>query len=114
MKKIEINVDLGDRASNLAPATLSEYYPEISFTEDKPCDIPDEGILTVKYRLVRHGEDTRVENSPLYNYTIQIEKLIDAVPEKEDVISPTRKIDEAGEALDALVAEKVKEKDASY
>lgn len=107
MKTIELDVDL-ERNYGISEPSAVGNYPEVSFTEDKPCDIPEEGVLTVKYRLVRHGTDTTDENRPRYSYTICLKELVSAVA--EEVESPTKKYDEAGEALDALAAEKMKEK----
>lgn len=112
MKKIELNIDL-DRESGLnSVPTGVGYYPEFSFTEDKPCDIPEEGELTVKYRLVRHAVDTTNEDKPRYSYTVCVKELISAVGEKEPSVNEYK--DEAGDALDALVAEKAKEKSEDY
>lgn len=94
------------------PSEDVKSYPEFAFTENEPCDIPDEGELTIKYRLVRHSEDTTNEAHPKYSYTICVKKLISAVGESDK--SPTRKYAEGGDALDALVAAKSEEKDDEY
>lgn len=110
MKTIELNKDLaGTRYGDGMPSgptttTTNETYPEFEFTSDKPCDLPDSGELTIKYRLVRHSEDTRSEANPRYGYTICVKKLVSAEGDSDK--SPTRKYTEGGEALDALVKEK--------
>lgn len=111
MKKIDLDVDLERNYENSVPSGISEY-PEVSFTEDEPCDIPEEGVLTVKYRLVRHGKDTTDESKPRYSYTICLKELVSAV--SKEVETPTKKHDEAGEALDAIAAEKMKSKEGEY
>lgn len=107
MKKIELNVSLERNYDGMPVPSGPEEYPSFSFTEDEPCDLPEEGTLTVKYRLARHEEDKTNEERPKYRYTVQIEKLISAVPEEEES-KPSYK--ESEDALDALAAEKAKEK----
>ena len=106
MKKIELDVDLERNYNGLSGPSRASEYPEVSFTEDEPCNIPEEGVLTVKYRLVRHGTDTSDENRPQYSYTICLKELVSAV--SEELEAPSKKYDEAGEALDKLAAEKLK------
>lgn len=113
MKKIDLDVNLErDGGMGMSVPSGPSHYPEFSFEEDEPCDIPEEGELTIKYRLVRHATDTTNEDRPKYSYTICVKKLISAVGESDK--SPTRKYSEGGEALDALVAAKNEEKDDEY
>ena len=108
MKMIKLDRDLeGTQGYGDNPVMNSsgdKGFPTFSFTEDEPCDIPDEGELTIKFRLVKHAEDTTNEDRPKYSYTICVKELISAVPESDK--SPTRKYDEAGDALDALAEAK--------
>lgn len=111
MKTIKLDKDLAGTKSYAGetafPTTsVRESYPEFSFSEDEPCDLPEEGELTIKYRLVRHATDTTDEEHPRYSYTVCVKKLISAVGESD---SPTRKYIEGGDALDALVKEKESE-----
>lgn len=104
MKKIELDVDLSKSPGEPTSLSTGEYFPEIHFEESHPCPIPESGLLTVSFRLIKHSEDSRNEDNKKYGYTIQILKLISAVGESDT--SPTRKYSEGGEALDALVKEK--------
>lgn len=110
MKTTKLGVDLAGARSygdGMTMPSEEKSYPEFSFTEDEPCDIPEEGELTVKYRLIRHATDTTNEGRPKYSYTICVKKLISAEGESDK--SPARKYSEGGDALDALVKEKESE-----
>jgi hypothetical protein len=109
MKTIKLDRDLEGSQNNgyggLTSVTPGvKDFPTFSFTESTPCDIPDEGELTIKFRLVKHAEDTTNEDRPKYSYTVCVKKLISAVAHSDK--SPTRKYDEAGDALDALAKAK--------
>jgi hypothetical protein len=110
-KTIELDVDLeksyGYESGPITSSLNNPHYPEFSFTEDEPCNIPDEGELTIQFRLVRHATDTTNPEKPRYSYTICVKKLISAEGEKSE--SPTRRYNEAGDALDALAKEKSKD-----
>lgn len=111
MKTIELDKDLagtksyGDGMPMTAGFSEEKNYPEFSFTESEPCDLPDEGELTIKFRLTRHATDVTNEDRPKYSYTVCVKKLISAKGASDKF--PTRNYSKAGgEALDALVAEK--------
>lgn len=113
MKTIELNKDLsgtrsyGDGMPMTASFSEEKNYPEFSFTEDEPCNVPEEGELTIRYRLVRHATDTTNEDKPRYSYSICVKKLISAEGERDK--SPSKSYDNASGALDALVKEKESE-----
>jgi len=110
MKEVELNIELGDKSSGVAMTQgPSGYLPEFTFSEDKPCDIPDEGTLTIEYRLIRHSTDTKDEDRPLYTYTVEVKKLLTAVAEYDD--APSKRDRSADDALDALAKEKIEERE---
>lgn len=113
MKTIVLDKDLAGTTNYGAglPMNTSQKasYPEFSFSEDEPCDLPEEGELTIKYRLVRHATDTTDEAHPRYSYTVCVKKLISAEGEKDK--RPAKSYDEAGDALDLLAASKLSEKE---
>lgn len=107
MKTIKLDVDLagtrsyGDGMPMTVGMSEEKNFPEFSFTEPERCSLPEEGELTIRYRLIRHAEDTKDESNPKFSYTVQVQKLISAEGE-----TPTKRYDEGGDALDALKAEK--------
>ena len=108
MKGVELGVDLGSKSQGSEiPAPSGEYFPEIHFEESSPCPIPEEGLLTVSFRLIKHSEDSRNEDNKKYGYTIQILKLVSAV--SEELEAPSKRYNESEDALDKLAAEKSKE-----
>lgn len=113
MKTIVLDKDLagtksyGDGMPMTASFSEAKNYPEFSFTESEPCNLPDEGELTIKYRLVRHATDTTNEDRPKYSYTVCVKKLISAEGEKDK--RPARSLNESDDALDVLAASKLSE-----
>lgn len=84
------------------------YYPEFTITQNESDeevadlgDAPEEGVMTIRYCIARSSENNKTGQC---TYTIEVRELIDAKEEKSE--APSRKYDEAGEALDKLAKEK--------
>ena len=114
---MKLNIKLGDRGSeNGMPVAISSqtrdvYYPEFTITQredDEQADLgdaPEEGIMQIRYCISRSSEDNK---SGRCTYTVEVREVISANADK--VNAPSKKYDEAGEALDKLAAEKSKER----
>lgn len=79
-------------------------------------DLPDEGEMVIRYKKVSDTKEMRGD-TPRYSCTIEIRKIVSAEEEGDDdaaegeVIPPARNLSSgAGDALDKLMKEKVKEK----
>jgi|SRR5687767_5914973 len=106
---------LGIKTANLdphGPTTLPSaanniYYPEFTITQNESDEVadlgdaPEEGVMTIRYCISRSSENNKTGQC---TYTIEVRELIDAKGEKPE--APSKKYDEAGEALDKLAKEK--------
>src|SRR5688572_27564351 len=101
-KKIELNVELDKSYGGTSIPSQMNPYPEFSFSEDEPCDIPEAGELTIQFKLVRSGWDRTDPEHPRYSYTVCVKKLLHAV--SQELEAPVKKYDETEKALDALAA----------
>lgn len=113
---MKLNLKLGESGSEMA-ASLSmpgekertEYFPEFTFREDDEPEFPEEGVMKIRYRKVRSSVDKRSKNP--YSCTLEVREIISAEGKKDDADeTPTKKYDEAGDALDKLANEKTKSK----
>lgn len=109
---MKLNIKLNE--SSDSPATISgekrEYFPEFTFREDDEPEFPDEGTMVIKYRKVRSSVDKKTDKP--YSCTLEVREIVSANGKKEesDEAAPTKKYDEAGDALDKLANEKSKSK----
>lgn len=100
-------IDLG-RKSDFSPVeTLtnstkepSVYYPEFQYSGDKELDLPDEGVMEIRFRKVREVEEKRGDTEH-YTCTIEVCEILE-VEGDEEVEAPTKSGTEAGVALDDL------------
>lgn len=86
-----------------------EYFPEFTFREDDEPELPDEGVMEIRYRKVRSSVDKKAKKP--YSCTVEVREIISVDGKKEDVNDiPSKSYDEAGNALDKLASEKAKSK----
>lgn len=78
-----------------APEDDKTYYPSL-FIEDLATDIPDEGLMTVRYRKTRETEDLRKDKC---SCDLEIIEIIDC---KVDKSAKKTKEDDSEDALDKL------------
>jgi len=88
-----------------------EIYPEFTFREEDEPEFPDEGTMVIRYKKVRTVTDKKADKP--YQCTLEVREIVSATGRKEEAEdeSPTKKHNEAGDALDRLRDEKIK---ASY
>lgn len=106
---------LNIRTANLDPSgpmTISSqnrdvYYPEFTITQNESDEVadlgdaPEEGVMTIRYCIARSSENNKTGQC---TYSVEVREIIDAKGEKPE--APSKKYDEAGEALDKLAKEK--------
>lgn len=108
----QLNFDLGQTSEGpcCAPCGSGEdrvYYPSFHFNGDKKLDVPDEGVMTVRYKKVSssQSEDKRGKH---YSCCIEVQEIVSA--HGEEVEAPSKRDKSAEESLDALMAEKQSKK----
>jgi hypothetical protein len=107
----QINFDLGQANDGpcCAPSCCSSdkqvYYPSFYVSGDKKLEVPDEGVMTVRYKKVSssQSEDKRGEH---YSCCIEVREIVSTESEKAE--APAKRSRDAEDALDSLMAEKQK------
>lgn len=85
-----------------------ERYPSFHYEGTEALDLPDSGTMTVKFKRVSESTYKNEGGKTRYSCTIELTEIT-SVNGKKPATAPTKSYDEAGDALDKLVAEKVKE-----
>lgn len=103
---MEINYDLGSK--NSGPSLASEVmksdekrYPCLYIEGEGKLELPESGEMTVKFRRTSRSETEREDGKETYCLTLEIREIISV--DGGEVIAPTKKHSDAGEALDALL-----------
>lgn len=78
-----------------------EYFPEFTFRESGEPEFPDEGTMTIRYKKVRSSVDKKADKP--YSCTLEVREIVSAEGDASDD-APSKKHDEAGEALDKHLA----------
>lgn len=108
--KINLDTEIHDGLGGISTPSSAErepIFPEFVVeqnTRDEEYDLsqlPANGEMTIKYFMARSSEDKRTGRC---TYTFQVKNIVSVSGEKTK--TPTKKYDEAGEALDKLAAEK--------
>lgn len=118
---MKLGIKLGDKGDNgglsIPSQTRDIYYPEFTVVQTEPededeaneipdlDDAPEEGVMTIRYCITRTSENNKTGEC---TYTIGVKEIVSASEEKSN--APSKKYDEAGDALDKLAAEKMAEK----
>jgi hypothetical protein len=82
-------------------------FPTFHYEGDEELKIPAHGTMLVHYRVTRVVETTTAAGEH-YACDVQLKRIISAEPEVE---APSKRMDEAGDALDKLAAEHMAEDD---
>ncbi len=101
-----VNIDLGESYENYpSPQTASEpegkRYPSFFIETDEDLDLPKEGEMTISFKRTSETHSESDPGGERYCCTIQVNKIV-AVDGKE-TSTPSKKYDEAGDALDAIM-----------
>jgi hypothetical protein len=111
----QLNFDLGQENDGPcccdAPVRSEKqlYYPSFYVNGDRKLDVPDEGVMTIKYKKVSsaQSEDKRGKH---YSCCIEVREVVDV--ESDEVEAPSKRDRSAEDALDSLMSEK--QKSAKY
>ncbi len=122
----KVNIDLGQEMPKLggevplmvskgekeADEAVETCYPHFHYEGEEELDIPDEGTMTVKYKIV-FKSNTETEEEEHYTCKVEVQEIVAIEGEKDE--APAHGMKDAEEALDELLeaAKKVAEaKDA--
>lgn len=104
------SIDLGMQHKGMMPMMQErdEYYPEFEYSGEKPLDLPDEGVMKIRYRKVRSSERL-VGEEKVYTCTVEVMSIESVKGVKEDAESdmPVKNGNETEDALDSLMASKL-------
>lgn len=110
---MKLNIDTEIKSGGGDPMPVSgpggPYYPEFTFNYDEEDAVPDQGTMTIRYKVSRKSEDAKRPKDRRYSCTIEVVEIVSAQGEKDR--SPSKKYNDAGDALDALAKEKYEEKE---
>jgi len=114
----EMNIDLEEKDMGMGmPMNVSEgpkkkYYPSVTLHYDEPFDLPKTGEVTFKFEEVEKSQRKDSKGNAEYTCRLELHELVSSEGKKDD--SPTKKYDEAGDALDKLAEEKSKSNSEKY
>lgn len=97
---IDLAITYGDPEGLSPAATPNKHYPSIHYEGAKDLNIPKEGEMTVKYKVVETSESER-NGKKTYRCTIDILSIEDTEGDNGDL--PSKSYDEASSALDKIV-----------
>lgn len=85
-----------------------EHYPEFEYSGEKPLDLPDEGVMKIRYRKVRSSERL-VNDEKIHTCTVEVMSIESVKGVKEDAESdmPVKNGNDTEDALDSLMQSKM-------
>ncbi len=103
-------IDLKQKSEFGSPITspgmdVADSYPEFRVSGEDELGIPDEGTMTIKYRITREVSEKRGEKEH-YSCTVEVQSIEKVSGQRN---APSKRDHSAEEALDIL-ASKFKEK----
>lgn len=92
----------------------SEHYPDFTYDSPEPLELPDEGVMKIRFRKARSSERLMGDHK-MHSCTVEvlaIESVKAAKTAKQEAIddAPVKSDHSAEEALDALMSEKMQGK----
>jgi hypothetical protein len=89
------------------------YYPEFTYDSPEPLDLPDEGVMKIRFRKERSSErmmgDHKMHSCTVSVLSIESVKSVKKVAEDD---APTKSDHSTEEALDKIMSEKMSSKEA--
>lgn len=105
-----VNIDLG-KDNDCYPEPMcakpdGKRYPTIYYDGDEPLGLPKEGTMTIAFKRISESS-SETEGKQSYSCTVEVQKItaIDGA-----VDAPSKKYDEAGDALDTIMKALTKER----
>lgn len=110
MTKFDRSLAMADQFSGELSKPIAETprYPVAHFSGPEELDLPDSGTMLVEYKVVREVS-SETEGRHWYECDIQLRRIVSAEAEKD--ISPSKRINDAGDSLDKLAEEYSKGKE---
>lgn len=83
-----------------------EHYPSFTYSGKKDLDLPEEGVMKIRFRKVRSSE-SKMGDHTMHECTVEVESIESVKGEREEAEdeAPTRKEHGTEDALDALARE---------
>ena len=105
--KMPINLEMsyGDSMPHMP---REEHYPEFQYSGDTPLELPDAGVMKIRFRKVRSSERLEGDGDKEYSCCVEVLAIESVKATKEDAESdlPSKKVGNTEEALDKLMAER--------
>lgn len=112
---LEIKWDRQDMPISPEEARKIKEYPSFTIERDKPLEIPESGVMSVRYRKTRSSESTSDDGSEHYTCTIQVQAIEDVEEEMEEERSSTNDTADAlDKHMEELMAAKKNSKKGKY
>jgi hypothetical protein len=118
MKKV--NIKLGKTPEQIpapvgSPEGGPEFFPSLHVTSSEKLELPDKGVMLVKFRKVASSSNKPRDGEESYSCTFDIKEIIAVTGKADDdddeVEAPAKnRSQEAGDALDAIMRDKMKSK----
>ena len=80
-----------------SPKRDEKRYPTLHIDGDEEIDFPHEGEMTVRFKKVSSSMNEREDGSKNYSCTLEIKKIVELYPDKDDRDEPR-----TGDELDRL------------
>lgn len=85
------SIDMGMKGYGLSEPTKAyedeTHYPEFHYCGDKEIDLPDEGVMEIRFRKVSEEERSNGDGKKRYSFTVCVEEILE-VEGKEEVEAP--------------------------
>lgn len=85
-----------------------EYYPEFTYDSPEPLDLPDEGIMKIRFRKARSSERLMGDHK-MHSCTVEVLSIesVKATKKEAEDDMPVKSDHSTEEALDKLMSEKM-------
>ncbi len=115
MKQLKFDLGMKWDSPCCAPSCCSDtkepeaHYPSFNYEGKEKLDVPDEGVMTVRYKKTHSSMSENDKSGKRYSCCIEVREVIGV--DGEEVEAPSKRNTEAEDALDALMSEKKSKKE---
>lgn len=110
---MKLNIELGENLDGPVMAMPKSdpkmHYPQLHITSKKEIPFPKEGTMVIHYKKIGSSEHGQGDDMR-YSCDLEVHKIISVEGEKQPN-APSKRDKSAEDSLDALAAEKSKQKD---
>ena len=86
-----------------SPVNISEeYYPEFHYSGEQKLDIPDEGVMEIRYKKTSSSERKGRDGKTRYECSIEVRDILET-EEDDEVEAPAKSGSESEDALDEIL-----------